>query len=261
MGILQKFLKLRKQNDVVKIMMFFGVVSLIFFGTAINHLFDLHQEMNSTAEYILIGNGRKSLGNYLDELSKMEDIQCVSLQNESTVSFYIQGKEISMECVGISEDYLKAMYGLEDISAMQIFYINDAFKKELFGEDTIETMQTLEYRCDEKNIENGIAKIKFIESFSDDVNVLICVENQLNLMDEASSLRIGMKKNRLNVNRIKQWNAMGLHIENQQEIEMTAVQRDKTLQTIKYQFIISGLCLLFVVFLIKYGKPLVLKEI
>lgn len=258
MKALKKFIKLRKQNDSVKMMLIFGIVSVIFFGTAVVRLIHLYQDIQRPVEYIVTGNGKQPLKNYLVQFEQMPEVRCASLQNVSSVNFYIQGEEASAKCYALSYEYLQKVYALEESSAMQIFYINvnDTLLKDM------EENEIVKYEVDGESDKLRTAKIRYINSLSENAEgEIFCTSEASELSEAATSLRICMKKNSLNRTFIKQWNRMGLHIENQHQLEIQEVQREKEFAIIKYQLLLGGLSLFFVFCLIKYGKPPVLREI
>lgn len=255
MKALKKFRKLRKQNDSVKIMLFFSILSVIFFGSAVAKLVHLYQEIHHPVEYTVTGNGKQPLKNYLVQFEEMSEVQCASLQNVSVVNFYSQGEKIFAKCYELSDTYLQTVYAVNETSAMKVFYINDTLAK------NIEENEIVKYYAEDVPDKYGTAKIRYINHFSENTeNEIFCTSKVSSLSEYAASIRICMKKNNLNQTLIQQWNRMGLYIENQQSLEIQSIQREKDFIILKYTLILSGLSLFFVFCLVKYGKPPMLQE-
>lgn len=261
MNRLEKFLKLRKQNDSVKIIVFFAVIGMGVLLSFFRETAGLYKNIHQPAEYVLTSQSPKPLTGYIDEIRRMDGVKCVSFQQEGSVKLIAGEKETVFNCFVLSQEYLKKAYDIDENSAMRIIYMNMAameqMKKDMgISEETfnIETYRP-EYELSVKGKETGIARLDVIDmNVSEEQPFVVCTGNTLELSDAPTALRVQLDKQDLDSSQIRLFLRMGLTIVNENEVKMVSTEREIQFVELQYKIIIAGLCFLFVVCLMKYGK-------
>lgn len=122
---IKTFLRLRRQNDLVKIICILGLAGIGFFISAMYHVWTIYQFVGTPAEYVLTGEGLVS-GKRLDELKQMNGIMQVSRQLDVSATLTYRGSRGDVECLMVSQDYLENMFGTEIPAGTKRFYMNEA---------------------------------------------------------------------------------------------------------------------------------------
>ncbi len=265
----RKFLKLRKQNDSVKVLLIFGFIGIISLIRFFSGAFNLYRNIHQPEEYVLTAGGLRPLTGYVDEIRKIDDIKCVCLQKEASVTLNINNRELSFSCLILSPEYMEKVYAVDEKGQMPVFYMN-ASAAELMKNDGQLSEKDIEeidgWRVDYVLASDGLsekstAKLAFLESRVAEENPLIyCSKEEGDLPEGTDNLRVCLSKGDLDGTRVNQFTRMGLDVVNKEEIRIKSANRDGQLLQIKYDGLIAALCILFIVGLIKYGKEPVLKD-
>lgn len=265
----KKFLRLRKQNDSVKVLLIFGFVGIVSLIRLFCGCFNIYGIIHQPEEYILCISGLRSLNGYVDEIRKMDDIECVSSQKEATVTFNINNRELSFSCLILSSEYMESVYGFYEKSQMPVFYMTASAVAQM-----IKDAQLSEKDMDEADVwrvdyvlasdllsEESTAKLVFLKTAVSEEKPLIYIsEKEGDLLEGADNLRVCMSKGDLDGTRVNQFTRMGFEVVNKEEIQIKSENRERQFLKIKYDGLIAVLCILFIVCLIKYGKEPVLKD-
>ena len=265
----RKFLKLRKQNDSVKVLLIFGFIGIISLSRFFSGAFNLYRNIHQPEEYVLTAGGLRPLTGYVDEIRKIDDIKCVCLQKEASVTLNINNRELSFSCLILSPEYMEKVYAVDEKGQMPVFYMN-ASAAELMKNDGQLSEKDIEEidgcRVDYVLASDGLsekstAKLAFLESRVAEENPLIyCSKEEGDLPEGTDNLRVCLSKGDLDGTQVNQFIRMGLDVVNKEEIRIKSANRDGQLLQIKYDGLIAALCILFIVCLIKYGKEPVLKD-
>lgn len=116
------FWKLRKQNDVVKLMFLFFLAGVFFLAKALLWGAKVYQTVQSPAEYGFYGGSQS--GGDLTELLRLDWVTAASPFRESIVSLGENGEEQTFTCLELSREYLQRAYGIGENGAMKTFYVN-----------------------------------------------------------------------------------------------------------------------------------------
>ncbi len=121
---IKTFLRLRKQNDLVKIICILGLAGVGFFASVMYHVWGLYQYVDTPAEYVLTGNeGISKKG--MDELEHYKGVMQVSRQMDTSVTLTYKGSEGTMECTMLSQEYMENMFHIKVPSGTKRFYMNE----------------------------------------------------------------------------------------------------------------------------------------
>lgn len=127
---IKTFLRLRKQNDVVKIICIFVLGCIVFLTSVLEHLGEIYHYINTPAEYILTGEGVVSKKR-VDELLACEGVARVSRQMDIPVTVMFRGAKAEVNCTMLSKEYMEEMFQTERLADTRKIYMNKAAVSEL----------------------------------------------------------------------------------------------------------------------------------
>lgn len=110
-GKILKFMRLRKQSDMVKVSCLFALAGIAAFASVCFHVWGIYVYADTPAEYVLIGEGLVSKKS-VDELRQMEGVERVSRQMDETVQVMYRGVSAEVDCTGLSRQYVEGMSGV-----------------------------------------------------------------------------------------------------------------------------------------------------
>ena len=127
---IKHFLKLRKQNDTVKIICIFVLAGILCAISVVYHVWGIYHYVNTPAEYILTGDGVVSKKR-VDELLKNEGVAKVSRQMDVPVTVMYRGAKAEINCTMLSEEYVKELFDVAPLPDTKTIYMNEAALSEL----------------------------------------------------------------------------------------------------------------------------------
>lgn len=143
----KRFWILRKQNDIVKIMVLFFGAGIFFLVKALSHGAVLYRTTQNSVEYGFSVDSQSGGLTSLAEVRQLDWVVAASTFRESKVLLGENGKELEFSCMEFSEEYLEAAYGIFGNGAMKTFYVNqNAFAKLKRALGTEEGVQELRIR-------------------------------------------------------------------------------------------------------------------
>lgn len=261
-----EFLRVRKQNDTVKIVCVLVLAGTAFFISSIYHVWEICQFVESPAEYIVIGSETVS-NKRVDEIRENKDVVQVSRQMEVPVSVMYEGEEVNMDCMVLSGEYMERLTGRKITGEASLIFLNEAAFKELQKTLQIETGTEFDIRYSaeadggtgESEKETGAgtmpaapgyrrAKLIVISTGREEAESFIyTAETQRRLPQKADSLRIEFGKHDLDGSHVEFMRKLGYEIRNEEQILAEENELEKMLIHIRYGFIIFGICILGVV--------------
>ena len=130
------FFKLRKQSDTVKIICFFALAGMACFANVAYHMWEIYCDVNTPAEYVLMGQERISEKS-MNEIRQKKGVAKMSRQMECPVSVMYGGSEVAIHCTLISKEYLEEMFQTDISAGTKKIYVNKVmfsdFKEQLQG--------------------------------------------------------------------------------------------------------------------------------
>lgn len=264
----KRFWKLRKQDDMVKIILIFwvfGMACLIYAGY--NGIL-LYQTVQSPAEYVLAAN---TPGGALTvrqrELIQEEDIMAAGLWRQTSLTVKYQGMETVFSCSELSEAYMETVYGIRDEGAMKTIYMNQkAFSQLLLNRAADVYSQNSEeihalrvtYVKDEQGDEilgQGTADVVLVkDGVPEDTPFVFCKGECINLTKYAAGIRVYAARQDLNGEGVQKLQEKGFEIVNIQEIQEAEYLGQMTLIRIKYGVMTAVLCLFCACVLMKFRR-------
>lgn len=265
MGKFRKFLKLRKQEDAVKLVL---LLFLLGTGLIIHAVYNgvlLYRQIQSPAEYALVkdeaGSGLKE---EFMEIGKWEHISAASLYQETELLVKYKEKEASFSCIELSEAYMKAAYGISESGATKTFYMNQkAFEQIESGEAdrevsqssekerkkllvTYEITDTDETVADKGEKGRGTAKTAEIiliqENVPEEEPFVFCKGEKPSLEKNGAGIRVFAERQDIDGSNVKKMQSSGFTIENiswHQEAEY--LQKIRGIR-IRYDVLAAAVC-------------------
>lgn len=267
-----RLLRLRKQNDVVKVMFLFFVLGLVFLGNAINSGIHLSGIVKEPVEYVMQG---AMLDARISELEQLENVTAVSRQIEGAVAVKYNAKETTISFVELSKEYIETSYGIKDNGVMKTFYMNKTaynnFKrsieftartKTVDGEYTDEGIR-VSYVLNEQPqsegenqmaVNYGMAKVVLVEIGSDDKPYVFCVGESIQLNTVATGVRVRVGQQDLDGMNLKRMQGVGFYVSDEMVVMKGEYQQEIQVLKIKFHVLLAAICLISVAMLGKYGK-------
>lgn len=261
---IKKILRLRKQNDAVKLVFLFSILAITSLSLAIVHIVQYAKIVAGHVEYIAVDTEGSVTDGKIRTLSEIDTVLCISRNYEQTIIFRNGEKEIRMICYALDDAYIKQAYKIECISSMQIFYANDmAFsqirqslitygyenptdemqvsymdavgghEQDAYGDYS--GMQTMQYKT---------AKIVRADVGDNKEPYLFCAGDPIDLKKNAGEVRILLDNQSESHNVIAHLNTLSMSVENTESIKQIQTDMEIKLLKVQYECIIVCLCIL-----------------
>lgn len=134
------FFKIRKQNDMVKLICLFVLAEIAFVISVVYHAGRILYYVNTSAEYVLTGENAVSKKR-MDELLQNRDVGMVSRQMEIPITIFYRGVGMQVNVTVLSQEYMEKMLGEEVPTGTKRVYMNETAFSELqrvFSEKNVE---------------------------------------------------------------------------------------------------------------------------
>lgn len=271
-GRIRNLLRLRKQNDTVKIICILSLAAMAFLIRTVQQIWGIYQYAAAPAEYIVTAEGAMS-GKRVDELLQNKEVARVSRQMKLPVSVLFKGREAVVDCSVLSQEYMQEITGMETASGSSRIYMNEAAYADLQemvseGEGTIpeESGQGLAEKGREMDIRYSTgedpeagdvtgqtealpnyywAKLVVYKAGGEEPESFIyTAETDRRLQREAAGLRVQFKNHDLDGIHVENLKKLGYEIENQETVSEEEWELQIKLLHIRYGLLVCGLCVL-----------------
>ena len=250
----RRFWKCRKRDDRVKIMLVFAMAGIGFFIHAVYSGIQVYTILKTPVEYVLSGNG------LVDNIENMADVSAVSVQRESSLKLSGPWGEMTADCVELSEAYLALAYGVSETSAMKVFYLNQMAYEQFLGASNSEELSKsaedvhVSYVLGDGE-EAGEAKLRVItKGVPNDRAYVFCAGSNARLSEGSGGLRVMLAGHDLSGMAAVQMGWFGFNIDNLYEVQQASAALEMQFTVIKYDCLVTVLCLVAVISLKKYGR-------
>lgn len=239
MNRISRFLKLRKQNDALKLAVFMFLLSAVFILSGIINMCKYFASSSATVEYTLIPDFSASLvGEKIGKLSEGDDVISASLQRRYTI--LAGDTQIPIALSEVSGEYLTSCYHIEsDSTATEKFYLNkaafdlicdapdEASVRKGCTLDGASAHQALFVRCD---------------SIGGDDPIAFRIGTSVSLNAKTSdSVRIMYRNSDITDAREKSLKNDGYSIENQLDLIKASYEKELLLKTLMYDILIIAI--------------------
>lgn len=271
MKILRRLLKLRKQNDRIKIQWLLCIFAIFFIGSSAYQGIQFYQLIHTPKEYELELPTQRT-GTVLDvtSLQEIEDVEAVTEEIEGTVTFQAHSNTVSIRSISVSKTYLEDAYGWKEDTGMTVMYVNQAAYMEiqtllssnteigtLEGETKNETdvSRFPEIQCSyEMDDETGTAKIVLLDLIQEEEACIFRTADSLSLQKGRTGMRIYFGQQDIDGTHMRQVNQAGYIFRNESEQECDGYEKQIGWMKVQNNFILGILFLVFTLILQKYGK-------
>lgn len=261
---IREFLRVRKQNDTVKIMCIFVLAAAGFFVNVLCNAGKLYHSVQSHVEYQLI-RGSVVTNVHISDLQQVEDVAAVSRSLDLPVTIKYQNQESMMTCTMLSRSYIETVYGIQTSGSEKRYYMNETAFEEIqavFQENNVSfekgdiTEYGTEYKIQYLEGENGTEEdnmqqkpfrsarlIVLKEKAEQAVPVICTVEEGTKLPNEADSVRVLFAGHDLDGLRLSNLKKMGYEVQNEQVLAMEEYEMKISLYHIQYGILICAVCM------------------
>lgn len=275
-GRIRAFLRLRRQNDTVKIIGILALAGAVSFASALYHAREIYHYVDTPAEYVLTGEGAVSKKR-VDELRQREGVAAVSRQMERPVTVMYRGTPADMSCTALSREYMERLFGAELLNGTKKIFMNEAafseWKRALeekngetayLGEADGEDVKTFDIRYALAEEAGGIRAAEGSEGADAGVSVsagvpafksaqlvvvkggeesFICMaEDEGILLRQADSLRVTYAKHDLDGLHVETLRKLGYALENEETVTAGEYEVEVKLLHIRYGLLLCAVC-------------------
>mgnify|MGYP000162835821 CR=1 FL=1 len=243
---LKKFLKLRKQNDMVKIILIFFILGCFMLGSAIYEGISIYSELHKPVEYILEADLTKGSSEIIKNLLEIDGLKYAGIQKENDLTVNISGNGEQIECCCISKEYFKEVYQIKDSSGMKTFYLslkvyNEIIEKMEDVKKQKEKEFQAEYQLGEE--ERGIAKfVRMDNKLLSGKKIALQCGKTVDFVKGNCKVRVFITKMDFSGSMEKQIEDCGVTIQNVNIIRDREYLVNSKLLKIKYHIVIGVLC-------------------
>lgn len=265
---IKRFLKLRKQNDVVKIICALVLAGILCAISVLYHVWGIYHYVNTPAEYVLTGDGAVSKKR-VDELLKSEGVAKVSRQMDVSVEVMYRGAKAMINCTMLSKEYVEEMFHTKPLSNTQTIYMNESALSGLqqaFWENNENTPDMVIPESTDGGAEFDIcysmeggsaapdgdgaaitpqykAARLMVDKGEQEESFACIAETDNRLLKEAVSIRVQFKQHDLDGLQVNKLREMGYSIENENVLMTEEYEVKIKLLHIQYGLLCFAICL------------------
>lgn len=263
MECLKKWIKLRKQNDIVKILFLIFAVAVFFLAYALYNCFLLYGKMENSVEYIMTADsGKKTSIQEIVNSDADNRINAASFQQEYAFTVKLQGSSATFTAFGLSGEYIKSVYGIDKVGAMKKIYMNKKAYANLCRQLNITKIREENNKLTSLRVsysavssfqqsmeaeEKGTVEIALVEENinNEEPFAFYILNSPCNTAE--NQIRVDINNNRFGQKNEQKFEMPGFTVENNAQIEKRQFQQEIIALKIKYSFItafISLVCVL-----------------
>jgi hypothetical protein len=159
--------------------------------------------------------------------------------------------EMSVNCLELSEDYLKIAYGISGNSGMKVIYLNElAYTQflQVMGKDlSSSTDFKVDYQIDGEEGEQGTARIlPAPDGVPEDTACAFCAADSVRLSTDENPVRLWLEQQDFDGIYLEQLKQLGLEVNNSTDVEQNTLKQKIQFLMIRYDIFIGVLCFLII---------------
>ncbi len=255
---MRRLIKIRKQNDDVKLIMLFVLAGIVFLACAIYNGIQFYRLVNTPVEYVLTYASGNVLSDIkLEELAQSENVCSVSRQVEKSALIKYNMYETSFSYVELSAAYMEAVYGIEESGSMKTFYMNEPAYEQLLQstqgvEDRTEQEFTIRYalsseQTDESNtaaMSYKTARVVVIrDGVTGDVPYIFCKGSSIDMGQNTVCVRVWYRQHDFDGMNRKRLEALGFIVEDENSLIEADYGLKLVLFKLRYEALLSVICM------------------
>lgn len=276
---IKDLIRLRKQNDAVKIMLLFLLAGIISAFSILYYAWEIYHFVNTPAEYVLSSNQIIS-GKQVQTLLQMKGVVRVSRQLDTSLTIKYRGKEAVINAVLLSQDYIEKMYDTTLPSGAKRIFLGPGSFENLqqewsedgegdvgIGSRQAERSEGMDVRYammemlpDQKEetaediLTDQPARLIVTKPENQEGEGLVCLAGtEGQLLTEANGLRIQFSSHDLDGLQVDRLEKLGYQIGNEERVMEQQLEMKMKLLHIRYGLLILGGCLVAVFAIRKWG--------
>lgn len=261
---LKTFLKRRRQDDRVKIILMVILLGSFMLANSIYRVVKLQEQLGERVEYILAEEEQMPIkDSELTEWKELEHVVAISRQTEEILTIYEGEEAVMLNCIGLSDEYLSEVYGIAGkssdntaaYSVAKVFYLNQQAYDMLLQAEGFQGMAladgqnaadaiTIEYSMgeDEKKYKGKIVPAE--NNMGQDLPCAFFKSDKASLKKNTGGVRICVTKDDLAGEMKNYFMGKGYVITNSDAIYQRNYQYEIEILHIKYSLFIAGCCFL-----------------
>lgn len=243
MNPISRFLKLRKQNDKVKIAVLMFALAIGFLLSGILRISEFAAYTSATSEYILLPASSASLSpERIAWLCDSEGIISASLQRKYTITVGSGETQIPIPVMEVSSKYLADCFHIQTgTSGEEVFYLNKA------AFDRLSAASSISSERKSYTINNGAshqARFLLCDSIPGETAAAFYAGTSVSLnTHSAESVRVMYQDSDITELRERELSSAGFSIQNQQDLLKGAYEKELFLKDILYDAVIIAITL------------------
>ena len=275
---IREFLRLRRQQDAVKIIILYIIAIGVCFGFLIRDGLRYAQITRTKEEFKLIGNDQVLTDSKVQRVREIEGVTDVSYDVSDSVTVSYQANTTSFEAELLSEAYIQEVYGITQEGSTTTYYANTAAYKQIcqsLSQD-IAPIQTEEitvaytssiaesHRIDSATGDDGIASqadnSKTARIIRTDIGgdaPFICAVGDPVTLKKTGNLRIQIARQNQSQRVLTLASNLSFSNDNTLEIYQTQSKLDRLFIQMKFELLLIITCLIASISLRRYAvRPL-----
>ena len=257
---IREFLRLRRQQDAVKIIILYVIAIGVCCGFLIRDGLRYAQITRTKEEFKLIGNDQVLTDSKVQRVREIEGVTDVSYDVSDSVTVSYQANTTSFEAELLSEAYIQEVYGITQEGSTMTYYANNAAYKQIcqsLSQDIapIQTEElTVTYTSSTEQSQNANQPT---DSGSDASQAGNSRTARIVQADIAGNLRIRIARQDQSQKVLTLAGNLSFSNDNALEIYQTQAKLDQLFIRVKFELLLMLACLVAVVTMSKYAvRPL-----
>lgn len=266
---MQEFLRLRRQQDAVKIIILYVIAICVCGGFVVRDGIHYAKAIRETEEFKLIGNSQILTENKVQKVRQIEGVTAVSYDLTSSVTVQYYANTAVFETEYLSRDYIQDVYGILPTGSTMTFYANPAAYRQIIqslSKDSApikNTEITVIYQTenvtangDSDQLQNS-RTARIIQKEIGGDTPFICAVGEPVTLKTSGNLRIQVARQDQSQKVLALTSNLSFSNDNALEIYQAQAKLDKIFLQIKFELLLLAACLIAALAMVKYSvKPL-----
>lgn len=275
---LKEFLRLRRQQDAVKIIILYVIAIGVCCGFLIRDGLRYAQITRTKEEFKLIGNDKVLTDSKVQRVREIEGVTAVSYYVSDSVTVTYQANTTSFEAELLSEAYIQEVYGITQEGSTMTYYANTAAYKQIcqsLSQDIapIQTDElTVTYTSSTEQSQNvnqptdsrsdalqagGSRTARIVQADIGGDTPFICAVGDPVTLKASGNLRIQIARQDQSQKVLTLAGNLSFSNDNAMEIYQAQAKLDQLFIQVKFELLLMLVCLVAVVSMSKYAvRPL-----
>ncbi len=237
---LKQYIKLRRQNDVIKVLTVLFIICVFCIISSIVSGVSFYKKQNQQVAYSF--QAASVTDELLEEIKENKYINIAAPMKKVAIQFLANGETKDFECVMISKEYLNNVMGIDDFQS-NLFYVNKkAMDMIVMEKSQIAAKYVIQNEEEVLSYKNcQIVLLPDNREEEDTPIVYYCASS--NELKDASEAIILLEKHDLDGSVIQYLSGKGFQLEESEAVVEDKAEMNETFLVIKYRIIILMMCM------------------